>query len=218
MSEYTLVIGNKNYSSWSMRGWLAMKQTGLPFEEIVIPLDQDETRHRILEHSPAGKVPVLNHDGRIIWDSLAILEYLAERAPEAGLWPRLVDARAEARCVCAEMHSGFQALRNHMPMNIRESLPGEGRGEGVDDDIRRITDVWRESLRRHGGGGPFLFGEWSGADAFFAPVVSRFNTYGVQLDDICRTYADRVMAWPAMAEWCEAAKAEPWGMARIDNG
>ena len=217
MSEYTLVIGNRNYSSWSMRGWLAMKQTGLPFEEIVIPLDQDETRHIILEHSPSGRVPVLEHDGRVIWDSLAILEYLAELAPDAGLWPHLVEARADARSVCAEMHSGFQALRTHMPMNIRASLAGHGRGAGVDEDIRRITHIWRESLQRYGGGGPFLFGEWTGADAFFAPVVTRFLTYGIHLDDICRTYADHVMTWPAVAEWCEAAKAEPWGMDRIDS-
>jgi len=217
MSEYTLVIGNKNYSSWSMRGWLVMKQTGVPFEEIVIPLDQNETRHRIQEHSPSGKVPVLKHDGRVIWDSLAILEYLAEMVPRAGLWPKLVEARADARSVCAEMHSGFQALRGHMPMNIRASLPGKGRASGVDEDIRRITHIWRESLQRFGGGGPFLFGPWTGADAFFAPVVTRFHTYGVHLDDICRTYADHVIAWPAVAEWCEAAKAEPWKMPRTDN-
>jgi glutathione S-transferase len=217
MGEYTLVIGNKNYSSWSMRGWLAMKQTGLPFEEIVIPLDQDETRHKILGHSPSGRVPVLKHDGRVVWDSLAILEYLAELAPGAGLWPKLVEARANARSVCAEMHSGFQALRTHMPMNIRASLRGKDHAAGVDEDIRRITQIWRDSLQRHGGGGPFLFGPWCGADAFFAPVVTRFRTYGVHLDDICRTYADRVLAWPAVAEWCEAAKAEPWGMARIDG-
>jgi glutathione S-transferase len=132
MSEYTLVIGSKNYSSWSMRGWLVMKQTGLPFEEIVIPLDQDDTRHKIQEYSPSGKVPVLKHDGRVIWDSLAILEYLAEMAPGAGLWPKLVEARADARSVCAEMHSGFQMLRTHMPMNIRASLPGKGRTAGAD--------------------------------------------------------------------------------------
>jgi glutathione S-transferase len=217
MSEYTLVIGNKNYSSWSMRGWLVIKQSGLPFEEVVIPLDQDETRHRIQQHSPSGKVPVLKHDGRVIWDSLAILEYLAEQVPGAGLWPKLIEARADARSVCAEMHSGFQALRTHMPMNIRASLAGHGRGEGVDEDVRRITHIWRESLQRYGGGGPFLFGSWTGADAFFAPVATRFHTYGVHLDDICQTYADRVMTWPAVVEWCEAAKAEPWGMARIDD-
>ncbi len=210
MSAYTIILGNKNYSSWSLRAWLAMKQTGAPFEERLLPIFEETWREDIAKVSPSRKVPVLLHQGRTVWESLAIIEYLAERIPEAGLWPADGDARAAARAVAAEMHAGFVAVRTHMPMNQRKSLPGKGRGEGVDADVGRITELWRDCRARFGSGGAFLFGGFSGADCMYAPVASRFRTYGVDLDDICAAYADAVLAWPAMAEWTKAARQEPW--------
>jgi glutathione S-transferase len=172
MSTYTLVIGNKNYSSWSLRPWLAMKMAGASFQEIVIPLRQQTTAADIARHSPAGKVPVL-HDGEItVWESIAILEYLSEAMPEARLWPKDQEARAVARAVSAEMHAGFVALRTHMPMNIRASKPGRGRTPEVEMDIRRIVTLWEDCRARFGEGGPFLFGGFSNADAMYAPVVT----------------------------------------------
>lgn len=217
MTAMTLVIGNKNYSSWSMRPWLTLAQTGAAFDEVVVPLDRPETAADIATHSPSGKVPVL-HDGALaIWDSLAIIEYLAERFPRAGLWPAPADARAVARSVSAEMHAGFQALRTHMPMNIRARLPGRGRGDGVDADIARITAIWRDCRSRFGANGVFLFGAFSAADAMFAPVVTRFRTYGVDLDPASAAYAQAVVDWPVVASWCQAAAAEPWSQPRYDN-
>lgn len=217
MPAMTLVIGNKNYSSWSMRPWLALAQTGAAYDEVVIPLDRPETGRAIAAHSPSGKVPVL-HDGALtIWDSLAIVEYVAERFPQAGLWPVAADARATARAVSAEMHAGFQALRANMPMNIRARLPGRGRAAGVDADIARIAAIWRDCRSRFGGEGAFLFGAFSAADAMYAPVVTRFRTYGVELDPASAAYAEAVLAWPAVVAWCKAAAAEPWAQPRYDD-
>ena len=211
MSALTLVIGNKAYSSWSLRPWLAMRVAGLAFEEELIRLSQPGSREALLRHSPAGRVPVLKHDGRTIWDSLAILEYLAELAPDAGLWPADAEARALARSVSAEMHSGFQALRGAMPMNLRKHLPGRGRDlPDVADDILRITGIWRDCRQRFGDGGPFLFGTFCNADAMFAPVATRFRTYAVELDPVSRAYADAVLDLSAFREWQAAAQAEPW--------
>ena len=208
MASYTLVIGNKNYSSWSLRPWLLMREAGLAFDEIRIPLRKPDTAARIREHSPTGRVPVLHAGGLTIWDSLAIAEYLAERHPERALWPTDVDARAHARAVCAEIHSGFQALRTHMPMHCRARFPGVGRTLEVLTDIARVTDSWRECRARFGAGGPLLFGAFSIADAMYAPVVLRFQTYGVELDAVCRAYADAVLALPAMGRWLAEAEAE----------
>lgn len=208
MAEYTLVIGNKNYSSWSLRPWLLMRAAGIPFEEIRIPLRTAGTAARIREHSPAGRVPVLHAGSITIWDSLAIAEFLAERHPEAKLWPEAVEARAHARAVSAEMHSGFQALRKHMPMHCRAFHPGVGRTPEVLADIDRITDAWRDCRVRFGEGGAFLFGGFSIADAMFAPVVLRLRTYAVDLDAVCRAYADAVLALPAMRRWLAEAEAE----------
>lgn len=216
MTSFTLVIGNKNYSSWSMRPWLALKQCNVPFDEIVIPLGRPTTVAEISVHSPSGKVPLLKDGALSVWDSLAIVEYLAERFPTSGLWPADAQARANARSVAAEMHSGFAALRTAMPMNIRASKPGLGRSPAVDTDIRRITALWRDCRSRFGDGGPFLFGAFSAADAFYSPVVTRFRTYGVPLADVEAAYADAVMAWPAMAEWTAAARAETWTYAATD--
>ncbi len=210
MSDLSIVIGNRNYSSWSLRAWLALAHTGAPFEEVMIPLSRPETKEAILRNSPAGKVPVLRHGDLTVWDSLAICEYLAEVFPEAGLWPAAADARAVARAVSAEMHSGFVALRSNMPMNVRASLRGKGRAPGVDADIARIVEIWETCRRRFGGGGAFLFGSFSVADAMFAPVISRFKTYDVALSDVCRAYADAVLALPAMQAWAAAARDEPY--------
>ncbi|HEX5796258.1 MAG TPA: glutathione S-transferase family protein [Geminicoccaceae bacterium] len=210
MAEFTLIVGNKNYSSWSLRGWLAARLAGIDFEEQLVRLSEPGSRRALLAHSPAGKVPVLKHGPRVIWDSLAIVEYLAEQRPAAGVWPGPADARALARSIAAEMHGGFQALRSHMPMNLRKCLPGKGRGPGVQADIARIGAIWQDCRQRFGQGGPFLFGAASAADGMYAPVATRFRTYGVELDPTCQAYVDAVLAWPAFLAWQEEAVAEPW--------
>lgn len=210
MAEMTLVIGNRNYSSWSLRPWLAMRVGGLEFSEIAIPLDMPDSGKRIAEHTPAGRVPVLHHGSLTIWESLAICEYVAEIAPEAGLWPADAAARAVARAVSSEMHAGFGALRAALPMNVRAHRPGVAVSAAVRADVERIGRLWRDCRDRFGAGGPYLFGRFSIADAMFAPVASRFRTYGVSLASAERAYCDAVRALPAMAEWESAAAAEPW--------
>ena len=200
MAEPFLVVGNKNYSSWSLRAWLAMKVLGLPFREVRIPLYGPESKRKLLEYSPAGKVPCLV-DGEVrVWDSLALLEYLAERHP--ALWPADAALRARARSISAEMHSGFSHLRQHMCMNIRKRLPGKGRTPEVLAEIARIVALWSEAR------GPFLFGAFGAADAMYAPVVLRFRTYAVELPPVCRTYADAVLALPALQQWMRDAERE----------
>jgi glutathione S-transferase len=210
MREFTLVIGNKNYSSWSLRGFLAARLADVPFDEVLVRLSEPGSKDQLLRHSPAGKVPVLKHGARVIWDSLAIIEYLAEIRPDAGLWPADLAARAHARSICAEMHSGFQALRARMPMNLRRSLPGKGRGRDVDDDIARVCAIWADCRARYGAEGPFLFGQFSAADVMYTPVATRFRTYAVELDDLCQDYADAVLTRPDYLAWHEAALEEPW--------
>ena len=214
MAEFTLVVGNKNYSSLSMRGGLMVRIAGIECEEIVIPLDRPESAAAIRKHSPSGKVPVLLHRGLAVWESLAIAEYLNDLKPEAGLWPSSAAARAHARAISAEMHAGFADLRTHMPMNIRASYPGKGMAPGVRADIERITSMWRDCRKRFGGAFPrddgFLFGTFGAADAMFAPVVTRFRTFGVALDADSEAYAKAVLAQPAVQEWIDAAKNEPW--------
>lgn len=211
MAPYSLIIGNKNYSSWSMRPWLMLKAAEIPFEETVVALDTPNTRQEILRHSPSGRVPVLKDGELTVWDSLSIGEYLAEKHPEAGLWPTDPVARARARSVSAEMHSGFGALRQQMPMNVRSSFPGHGRGQGVQEDINRIAAIWRNHRRRvtDPEAGPFLFGHFTIADAMFAPVVSRFRTYGVDLTDEAEAYAEAVWEFAPVKAWAEDAKKEP---------
>ena len=210
MADFKIVLGNKNYSSWSLRGWLALKRCGVAFDEEVIPLYQDDWRARLLAVSPAGKVPVLLHDGRAIWDSLAIAEYLAELFPAAGLWPEERDARALARAVSAEMHAGFAALRNAMPMNFRGDIEAPHRDPAVEADIARVAELWRDCRTHFGAGGPFLFGDFSAADAFYAPVAARFAAYDVELPELAAAYRDAVLAWPDVEEWRRAAVTEPW--------
>ncbi|QSJ19286.1 glutathione S-transferase family protein [Nostoc sp. UHCC 0702] len=208
MTQLTLVIGNKNYSSWSLRPWLAMKQLGLQFQEIRIPLYIPESSSQIQQYSPSRKVPVLLHDTQTVWDSLAICEYLAETFPTLHWWPEDKAARAFARSISAEMHSGFQNLRQNMPMNCRTKYPGKGLVSGVQQDIDRITSIWQESRQKFGGGGNLLFGKFTIADAFFAPVVLRFVAYDVQLNADSRDYVETVLALPAMQEWIKAAQSE----------
>jgi glutathione S-transferase len=217
MNELTLVIANKPYSSWSLRPWLALKHAGGPFDEVVIPLRQPDTAAKIAQWSPAGKVPVLRHGDVTIWESIAILEYLAELFPDAGLWPGDPAARAHARTISAEMHAGFSALRSNMPMNLRRRLPARGRTPEVEKDIARITAMWRDCRERFGHGGPFLFGSFGNADAMYAPVVTRFETYEVALDAECRAYADALLALPVMRTWYADAAAEPWTIAEYEQ-
>jgi glutathione S-transferase len=209
-NQFTLVVGNRNYSSWSLRGWLAARATGVPFHEVLIRLSEPGSKAELLKHSPAGRVPVLRHGERVIWDSLAIIEYLAEACPDAGLWPADPAARAHARSIAAEMHAGFQALRAHMPMNLRKSLPGKGRARDVEADIERIGAIWRDCRGRHGADGSYLFGPFTAADAMYTPVATRFRTYAVELDDVCQAYVDAVLTRPDFLEWHEAALTEPW--------
>lgn len=211
MGDLHLVIGNKAYSSWSLRPWIAMKAQGLAFRETVIGLQQPDTAAQIKKYSAAAKVPVLLHGAVTVWESLAILEYLADTFPEKAWWPKDPPARAHARAVAAEMHAGFSNLRGHMTMNIRKSVPNKSRPDAVNADIARIDALWKESRGRFGGeAGPFLFGAFSNADAMYAPVVTRFKTYGVipTLDPICRTYCEAMLAHPAMKEWYAGAAAE----------
>ncbi|HKS87621.1 MAG TPA: glutathione S-transferase family protein [Pseudolabrys sp.] len=208
----TLVIGNKNYSSWSLRPWIAMRVAAIPFNEKIIPLYEPGSREQILQYSPAGKVPVLVDGARSIWESLAILEYLAEKHPAAGLWPREAEARAHARAVAAEMHAGFQALRKNCPMNMW--LPPKSRPQPDEAiaNVRRIEELWAHCRERYGRGRPFLFGDFGAADAMYAPVVSRLHTYGIEVGGTARDYMNAVMALPAWREWQAAAIKEPWIM------
>jgi glutathione S-transferase len=205
-----LVIGNKNYSSWSMRPWIAMRQIGLSFEEVVIPMNQPETRARMLEHSPTGLVPTLIDGDVTIFETIAILEYLHDRFPDAGLWPRDIGVRAHARAISAEMHAGFAALRRDCPMNIRrpvrKHLPSP---EGL-AQAQRIDALWSHARQTHGAGGPFLFGAFTAADAMYAPVVNRFHTYDLPRSATAQAYMDAVMALPAWKDWEAASRAEPW--------
>jgi glutathione S-transferase len=212
-SNYTLVIGDKNLSSWSLRPWIALKYFDIPFAEECVRLRQPESKATILRHSPSGKVPALRDGTRVIWDSLAILECLAEKHPEKSFWPKSDEARAEARSVSAEMHSGFATLRNEMSMELLARLPCPPIEEALEADIRRIVAIWHDCRRAYGTGGPFLFGAFSNADAMFTPVATRFRTYGVNLskfgdDGKAHAYADAMLALPAMAEWTLGAEAE----------
>jgi glutathione S-transferase len=223
MADFALVIGNKNYSSWSLRGWLMARIAGIEFEEIIVPLDLPETQPTIRKHSPSGRVPVLMHRGLAIWESIAIAEYLNDLKPEAGLWPAEPAARAHARSISAEMHAGFLDLRNNMPMNIRASYPGKGMTPAVRADIERITGLWRDCRKRFAGAAGskdegFLFGTISAADAMYAPVATRLRTYGVKLDTDSEAYCTAILSYPPMKSWADDAKNEPWLIAAAELG
>jgi glutathione S-transferase len=213
MADFTLALANKAYSSWSLRGWLALKLTGAEFDEVVIPLRQAETRAEILKYSPSGKLPALIDGNVVVWESLAIIEYLAEKFPQAGLWPADLAARAHGRAAASEMHGGFFTLRRAMPMNMRHTFPEARFDDDVGAEVNRIQAIWREAQRRFAGAcgeGPFLMGAFSAIDAMFAPVASRFASYPVDLESQAQAYVDAVNAHPLMIEWREAARAEPW--------
>jgi glutathione S-transferase len=202
-----IVIANKNYSSWSLRPWLLLRHLDIAFEEVTLKLETAEFSAAIGRYSPARRVPVLLDGDFAVWDTLAIVEYLHEAFPHKHVWPAERQARARARSICAEMHSGFGALRSAWPMNVTARLPGLGWSLAVAADLERITSIWNELLERHGG--PFLFGAFCAADAFYAPVASRLQTYGVAIEGAAAQYRDTVLALPAMKEWGAAAAREP---------
>jgi glutathione S-transferase len=210
MSALQLVIGNKNYSSWSMRPWIALEQAAIPFTEIQLSFDESAGFRvaGIEPYSPAKKVPVLLVDGESVWDSLAIIEWVAELFPDRALWPVDPVARRLARSLCAEMHSGFAQLRSAMPMNIRAQYPGKGHTPEVARDIARICEIWQSCRSRFGKSGPLLFGDFTAVDAYFAPVVMRFQCYLPPLPPEARAYCEAVQALPSVQKWCEEARKE----------
>lgn len=215
MPKAALTISSKNYSSWSLRGWLLCRMAGLAFDEVVVPIDDPNTRAELLLLSPSFLVPCLTEDGMKVWDTLSIAEYLAETRPEAGLLPRDRAARAHCRSVSAEMHSGFHNLRSALPMNLKGHYPGFKVWAGAKPDIDRILTVWRECLSAYGG--PYLFGATpTVADAMYAPVCTRFTTYDVKLDPAAAGYCRAILNWQPMADWIGAAKLEPEELEELD--
>jgi glutathione S-transferase len=210
MAKLQLVIANKNYSSWSLRPYMALAMAGIPFEEKLIRFGEPRFGREVRKISPAGRVPILVHGKLPIWDTLAILEYLAEAFPDKGLWPKAKAARALARSISNEMHSGFSDLRNTCPMNLRRPAKAIALTEGTRADVARIDAIWRECRQTHGKGGKFLFGKFSNADSMFAPVVTRFETYAIPVSKDSRTYMDAVMATPSFQKWKAAALKETW--------
>lgn len=208
MDGFVLIIGNKNYSSWSLRAWLALKQLGVPFNEVRIPLDTHAWKREIGRHSPSRMVPVFKNGELAVWDSLSICEYVSEQLGEGRGWPKSAEARAAARSVSAEMHSGFAALRESLPMDCRRRVAGFRAPEDAAKDIRRIRQIWRWCRETWGGKGDFLFGDFCIADAMYAPVVSRFRTYGVRMGPVERAYVDAISELDAMQEWNLAATNE----------
>jgi glutathione S-transferase len=209
-TDLHLILGNKAYSSWSMRPWIAMKAMGLQFRETVLPLFEPGTTEAIRQYSPVGKVPVLVHGGITVWESLAILEYLAEAFYDKPWWPTDPHARAVARAVASEMHAGFQPLRQHMSMNVRKTFVPAPIPAEVQDNIARIQNMWNDCRAKFGAGGPFLFGAFSNADAMYAPVVTRFKTYGVALTGAAKTYAETMLDFAPMRQWYAEAAQEKW--------
>lgn len=216
MTQLRLIIGNKNYSSWSLRPWLLLRHLGLDFEEQQILLDQPDSHAKLRAANPAARVPALRHGTLLVWDSLAIGEYLCELAGKG--WPRASAARAVARSVSAEMHSGFQTLRSTWPMNARAAGRRTEVSAALRRDIARIDELWQDCRRHYGGSGSWLFGEYSLADAMYAPVVLRFRTYGAEVSDTAQQYMATVVADPPMQEWLAAARAEPWTIAADEAG
>jgi glutathione S-transferase len=204
----TLVIGNKNYSSWSLRAWIAMTAVDIPFEEVFVPLARPDTKERIKRYSPAGKVPVLIDGEAVVWESLAILEHLGERFPKARLWPSDSAARAHARSIAAEMHASFAALRGHCPMNLWRPVERLELTPQIDAEVARITEIWRNAREKYGRGGSFLFGDFTAADAMFAPVATRFRTYDIACDKTSHAYVEAVHELAAFKAWRDAALKE----------
>jgi len=215
MAKTTLTITSKNYGTWSMRGWLMCKMVELPFEEVILPLDDPATRAEVLLLSPSFLVPCLNHGGNKIWDTLAIGEYLAETFPKAGLLPSDKGARAKCRSVCGEMHSGFHNLRSALPMNLKARYPGFKAWTGARADVDRVTEIWKMCIKDSGG--PYLFGKRpTMADAMYAPVCTRFQTYDVQVDAASKAYSKKILSWPIVGQWIEGALAEADEVQELD--
>jgi glutathione S-transferase len=211
-----LILANKAYSSWSLRPWILLAQLKIPFEEVIIPMDQPETRASMLKYAPTGKCPSLQ-DGKIaVWESLAIIEYLAEAYPEKTVWPKGKAARAHARSLASEMHAGFVALRQACPTNFRRPVKAIALSDEVRGDVARVEAAWAHARATFGRGGPFLFGRFSAADAMFAPVVNRLHVYDVSVSTQTRAYMEAVMALPAWKAWIADAHAEPWRIGRYD--
>jgi glutathione S-transferase len=211
----TLVIGNKNYSSWSMRPWLALVHHTIPFDEVTIPIGTPETAAAIRRYSPAEKVPVLIDDGAAIWETLAILFHIAERFPATKLWPEEKKARAHAFAIATEMHGGFAALRQNCPMNLKRRKQRELTPEAA-ADIRRITEMWRDARSRFGQGGDFLFGRFTAADCMYAPVATRIRSYEIDVDPVSAAYVETIYTLPAFRRWYDEAMQESWGHAKTD--
>jgi glutathione S-transferase len=205
-----LIIGNKNYSSWSLRAWLLLRQLDIAFDEEVLDIGGFDFKTRIRKISGAGRVPVLIDGQSVVWDSLAIAEYLAEKYPQSGVWPSDAGARAHARSCVSEMHSGFVQIRSRLPMNVRASLPGMGWDVSVQGEIDRVENIWAEARERFAGPGPFLYGTFCAADAFFAPIVLRFLTYGVRASQASKQYMQTMRELPTMQEWATASAQESW--------
>ena len=205
-----LVVANKLYSSWSLRPWALLKTFDLPFEEITIPLRRPDSRERLLEYSPSGKVPVLIDGDAIVWESMAIIETIAEAFPDRAIWPRDAKARAHARAISNEMHSGFQSLRQACPMHLGARFATPALTDALQANIDRIEDIWSEARNRFGGGGPYLYGAFTAADAMYLPIVTRFETYGVPVREATRAYMGTMLALPAFVEWRTAAFKEEW--------
>ena len=214
-----LYIGNKVYSSWSLRPWIVMRAKGIAFDEQLIQLRADDTPHLIRKHSPSGKLPCLVDGDVTVWESLAILEYLADKFPDKGIWPKDVKARAHARAISSEMHASFQALRTHCPMTITQRFRARALPADVQANVNRISEIWNEARAKFGSksGGPFLYGDFSAADGMYAPVVSRFHTYSIEVDAVCQSYMDAVQAHPAYEQWLAEAAAEPWVLAQNES-
>ena len=211
-----LILANKAYSSWSLRPWILLTHFKIPFEEVVIPMDEPETRANMLKYAPSGKCPSL-HDGKTaVWESLAIIEYVAETHPEKAIWPRAKAARAHARSLASEMHAGFGALRQACPTNFRRPVRAVALSEEVRADVARIEEAWAHARETFGTAGPYLFGRFSAADAMFAPVVNRFHVYDIQVSKPSHAYMEAIMALPAWKAWIAAAEAEPWRVERYD--
>lgn len=206
----TLIMGNKAYSSWSLRPWLALRHAGADFAEVVVPLRQPETKTTLLSYAPSGKAPSLRHGDLVVWDSLAICEYVNELFPAAQLWPADASVRAVARAVSAEMHSGFPDLRKNLFMDVRSRFERPDRVAAAQADIDRVLEIWTDCRARFGAAGPFLFGAFSIADAMFAPVATRLRTWNVPLDPVSAAYVETIHTMPAMVDWVDAAKTEPW--------
>jgi glutathione S-transferase len=215
-----LIIGNRAYSSWSMRGWLACRQSGLEFEELVVPMFDDEWARRRDgdEFAPSmGKVPILWDGECVVWDSLAIIEFLADRVGRDTFWPEDESARGMARSMAAEMHSSFTNLRRDLPMNVRKTYPPIELSDAVRDEINRMLQLWAQARARFGGVGDFLFGDWCAADIMFAPVVTRFITYGVHMPPFAELYMKAVLSQPDVNEWIDKAQDEPWVIDQYEN-